>query len=94
MTRLVWSAAARAALKNAYDYIARDNPPAAERTVARIEAAAEFVARRNIGRIGRRRGTFEKSVIGTRYILIYTRDEGVGETRIATVLHASMDYGS
>ena len=93
MTRLVWSAAARAELKNAYDHIARDNPAAAERTVSRIEAAAEFVARRNIGRIGRRRGTFEKSVIGTRYILIYTREEALGETRIVTVLHSSRDYG-
>lgn len=93
MTRLVWSAGARAELKNAYDHIAGDNPVAAERTVARIEAAAEFVARRNIGRIGRRRGTFEKSVIGTRYILIYTRDDSVSETRIVTVLHSSRDYG-
>lgn len=92
MTRVVWSAGARAELKNAYDYIAGDNPVAAERTIARIEAAAAFVARRNIGRIGRRRGTFEKSVIGTRYILIYTRDEALGETRIVTVLHASRDY--
>jgi len=93
VTRVIWSAGARAELKKAYDYIAVENPAAAERTVARIEAAAEFVARRNIGRIGRRRGTFEKSVIGTRYILIYTRDEGLGETRIVTVLHSSRDYG-
>lgn len=92
MTRLLWSAAARAELKAAYDYIARDNPAAAERTVARIEAAAEFVARRNIGRIGRRRGTFEKSVVGTRYILVYTREEQLGETRIVTVLHMARDY--
>lgn len=92
MTRLVWTDTARAELAEAFDYIALHNPPAAQRTVSLVEAAAVAVARRNTGRIGRRRGTFEKSVIGTRYILIYIRDESQGVSQILNVRHTSRNW--
>lgn len=92
MTRLVWTDTARAELAEVFEYIAERNPHAARRTASLVEAAAALVARRNIGRIGRRRGTFEKSVIGTRYILIYIRDETTSVTQILNVRHTSRDW--
>ncbi|MFC5344547.1 type II toxin-antitoxin system RelE/ParE family toxin [Brevundimonas staleyi] len=92
MTDLRWSDAAAAELTAAYDYIAQDDPRAALKVFNRIVAAAELVARRNIGRVGRRLGTFEKSVIGAPYVLIYVRDEEQSETTITSVIHTARQW--
>ena len=92
MTRLVWTATALVELAEAFDYVAARNLPAARRLVDLVEAAALLVSRRNIGRAGRRRDTFEKSVVGTRYILIYVRDEARDRTEILNVRHSARDW--
>ena len=92
MTVLHWSESASSELRAAYDYIAKDDPMVALKVVNRIVAASELVARRNIGRVGRRRGTFEKSVIGAPYVLIYTRDEVSSVTTIITLMHTARQW--
>ena len=44
MSEIVWTETARADLQGIYDFIARDSPALADRTIARVIHAAEAVA--------------------------------------------------
>jgi toxin ParE1/3/4 len=92
VTTLRWSDAASAELRAAYDYIAKENSISASKVVSRIIAASELVARRNIGRVGRRIGTFEKLVIGAPYVLIYVRDDASATTTIVSLIHTARQW--
>lgn len=88
MPAVRWTRAALANLDGQARYIARDDPDAARRTVARIAAAAERLADHPaLGRPGRVAGTRELVVPGAPFIIPYRVTEGVVE--ILRVLHTS-----
>ena len=70
--RIVWTEPAVHDLAAARAYIARDNPPAADRQVERVLAAvAGLLQFPEIGRPGRRAGTRELVVSRTPYLVAY-----------------------
>ncbi|WP_313454310.1 type II toxin-antitoxin system RelE/ParE family toxin [Brevundimonas sp.] len=71
--RIDWSDEALADLLDAYDFIAADNPSAAERVQDRlIQVASTLGDLPNRGREGRKGGTRELTVSGTPYLIVYT----------------------
>jgi addiction module RelE/StbE family toxin len=70
--RVEWLRTAINNLDALAEYISRDNPDAAERTVAAIRSAVEDIERfPSSGRPGRISGTRELVVSGTPYIIPY-----------------------
>ena len=70
--RLEWTLAAIADLVDARAYIEIDNPHAAQELAARIlEAAEGLLELPEIGRLGRTKGTRERPIANTSYVLIY-----------------------
>lgn len=70
--RLEWTRPALRDLGEAGEYIARDNPPAAERMAERVREAVEYLLERpNLGRPGRVSETRELVVSGTPFIVVY-----------------------
>lgn len=92
--RLVWAPQARQDLRHAYDYIARDDPAAAQAVIDRIVSLVEthLPATPNIGRRGRIEGTRELIVAGTPFIVPYrVKDEAV---EVLRVYHAARRWPS
>jgi toxin ParE1/3/4 len=89
--KLRWTAPALRDLEAIGDYIARDNPHAAARVVARILDQAEILASHpHAGRAGRVPGTRELVVSDTRFILPYrVREETV---ELLAVFHAARQW--
>ena len=70
--RLEWTRLALRDLGEAGEYIARDNPTAAERMAERVREAVEYLLDRpNLGRPGRVSETRELVVSGTPFIVDY-----------------------
>jgi toxin ParE1/3/4 len=70
--RLRWLTAALASLRTAHAYIALDNPTAARKATARVEAAVERLRKFPLsGRIGTVSDTRELVVPGAPYIVVY-----------------------
>lgn len=78
-------------LEDIRDWIARDNPAAAARMIARIRAAVERLATApGAGRPGRVASTRELVISGTPYIVPYrVRDDTV---QIITILHGAQRW--
>ena len=91
--RVEWLRAALNNLDALAEYIARDNPAAAEKTVAAIRLAVENLDRFSaLGRPGRISGTRELVVSGTPYIVPYrVRGEVV---QLIRVFHAARKWPS
>jgi addiction module RelE/StbE family toxin len=69
---LEWARPALRDIKEAGDFIASDNPRAAERMAARIQEAVEYLVEHpNMGRPGRVSATRELVVSGTPFIVVY-----------------------
>ncbi len=69
---LKWTYPAIKDLKDAADFIALDNPTAANRMSDRIREAVEYLIEHpNMGRIGRVQGTRELVISGTPFIVVY-----------------------
>jgi addiction module RelE/StbE family toxin len=84
--RIAWSQAAVFDLAAARAYIARDNPPAADKQVERVVAAiAGLLQFPEIGRPGRRAETRELVVSRTPYVVAYRLRRDVIE--ILRVMH-------
>jgi toxin ParE1/3/4 len=85
--RIVWTELAVRDLAAARNYIARDNPRAADRQVQRVLAAvAGLLQFPEFGRPGRRAGTRELVISRTPYIAAYRL---VGDTvEILRVMHS------
>jgi toxin ParE1/3/4 len=85
--RIVWTELAVRDLAAARNYIARDNPRAADRQVQRVLAAvAGLLQFPEMGRPGRRAGTRELVISRTPYIAAYRL---VGDTvEILRVMHS------
>jgi toxin ParE1/3/4 len=89
--RLRWAAPALRDLDALGDYIARDDPGAATRIVARIfEQTDQLAAHPHIGRPGRVPGTRELVVKDAPYIVPYrVRD---GEVELLAVFHGARQW--
>lgn len=88
--RLRWSSDARLDLREAAQFIATDNPRAAEEVENRILAAADrLLEYPNSGRIGLRGGTRELVIKRTPYLLVYRVSASVIE--IVRVWHTSRE---
>ncbi|MBV8751472.1 MAG: type II toxin-antitoxin system RelE/ParE family toxin [Hyphomicrobiales bacterium] len=90
-----WSRTAQYDLERLIDYIAIDNPPAANRVAERIDRAARFLGDIATGRTGRVTGTYEKIVPGLPYILAYRivqRRDGGEAIVIVRVIHGARKW--
>ena len=88
---LDWTSTAIADLKAAWDYIAIDNEGAADRTIDRIQAAAEALTQfPKLGRLGTLKGSRELVVAGTPYRIVY---EIAGRLiHVRRVIHGARDW--
>lgn len=74
------------------DWIAVDDPRAAERVVSRIvQTAMMFGQFPMLGRVGQVEGTREFSVVGLSYLIVYAITSAT-EVDILTVLHTRRSY--
>ena len=90
MPELEWLQTARADLLSIVDYIADDNPDAAQRLKDEIEAkVAKLPAFPKLFRSGRIEGTREMTV-GANYVVVYAEDNIA--IRILRVLHAARQW--
>ncbi len=89
--RLEWSQRAEHGLAAIHDYIATDNPKAAE-SVARhlLESARKLINFPMIGHEGKRAGTRELVITKYPYTIIYRLT--AGKIRIVAVIHQSRQY--
>lgn len=73
-------------------YIETHNPRAATEVVARIRATAERLGSwPRIGHAGRAAGTYEWTVVGLPYIIVYEIDAHANEIAIIAVFHGAQD---
>ncbi|MEK7846980.1 MAG: type II toxin-antitoxin system RelE/ParE family toxin [Nitrospinota bacterium] len=78
-------------LREAGEFIASDNPQAAERMAERVQEAVEYLLEHpNMGRVGRVSGTRELVVSGTPFIIVYCVI--VPTIQILRVLHHSRKW--
>ena len=89
--RLDWALDAGSDLDSIEEYIGRDNPEAAFRTLAEIIRQAEILTEHpGIGRPGRVEGTRELVIAGLPYIVVYLHR---GDTvAVLRVLHGAMKW--
>jgi toxin ParE1/3/4 len=89
-----WSDGAISDLEAQIDYIAVDNPNAAQRVVDQIQKSGNRLADMITGRRGRVVGTYEKLVTRLPYIIAFAiRNEGEREViTILRVIHTSRDW--
>lgn len=89
--KLTWTRPALRDLRYMHEYIAEDNPSAANRMVARIKGAAERLKKHpNLGRAGRVQGTYELVIAASPYIVVY--ELGGSEIQILAVIHSAMRW--
>jgi toxin ParE1/3/4 len=86
--RLRWTPLAAGQLESAHEYVARDNPSAADETIERILLAVEVLERHpQIGRKGRVPRTRELVVTGTPFLVAYRVK--ADQIEILAVLHGA-----
>ncbi len=85
---IVWSALARARLREIRAYVARDKPEAAERLAMRIVALVEALRNHpHLGLVGAEPGIRELVIGGTPYVVLY-RVQGE-RVVISTIWHGA-----
>lgn len=95
MTRpVLWSRDALDDLKRQLVYIAADDPIAAHQVIDRLRNAAAQLEDFATGRPGRVVGTYEKSVTGLPYVIVYEIVPSDGDEIIAIlrVIHTARDW--
>lgn len=89
--KLKWTKRALQQLENAQDYIAQDNPTAANEVAARIaEAVYLLLTQPKMGRKGRVAGTFEWIVKQTPYLIVYVIENDT--LQILRVIHSKQNW--
>jgi toxin ParE1/3/4 len=89
--KLRWTRLALQDLRHLHEYIAEDNPSAANRMVTRIQDATERLRKQpQMGRPGRVQGTRELVIAGSPYIVVYIL--GDSEIQIVAVIHSAMRW--
>jgi toxin ParE1/3/4 len=91
MKRLQFTVRARQDLLGIADYIAEHNGRAASRVMQKLDTAMRGLARYNTGRYGRIEGTYEKSVSGLPYIVVY-HFPGRETVEILRVIHTRRNW--
>jgi plasmid stabilization system protein ParE len=87
MDEVVWTNRARRNLNDIGEFIAQDDPAAAQRTIWRIvEQVAELTFYPRIGREGRVENTRELVIVDTPYIAVYRIKERI---EILLIRHAA-----
>ncbi len=84
-------------LKDIFDWIAKDSPAAAFRIIARLRQNIEILADfPQLGTVGRIENTFELSVSGLPYVVVYRLGFGgkPDNILIEAILHTSRKYPS
>jgi plasmid stabilization system protein ParE len=84
--RIVWADEARADVREAVGYIAADSPAAARVVRQRINDAVALLAGMPVGYPGRVKGTYEKPVRKTSYIIAYALSD-----HAITIVHVIHD---
>ena len=94
MRAVRWSRDALDDIKNQIAYIAANNPDAARRVADKLRETGATLGKRAIGRTGRISGTYEKSVSGLPYVIVYDirakADQEV--VSILRVIHTARDW--
>jgi addiction module RelE/StbE family toxin len=89
--KLRWTRLALQDLRHLHEYIAEDNPSAANRMVTRIQDATQRLKNHpRMGRPGRVQGTHELVIAGSPYIVVYIL--GDSEIQIVAVIHSAMRW--
>jgi len=89
--KLRWTRLALQDLRDLHEYIAEDNPSAANRMVTRIQDATQRLKNHpQMGRPGRVQGTHELVIAGSPYIVVYIL--GDSEIQIVAVIHSAMRW--
>ena len=93
MTREVeWSNRAIADIVDIITYILTDSSRAAEGVSMRIRETGNALGHFATGHPGRIGGTYEKSVSGLPYIILYSLIDGDRSVSILRVIHSSRDW--
>jgi toxin ParE1/3/4 len=94
MRSVVWSADAGQDYLDILDYIAGDNPLAAQKVANAIEKAGNDLGRFATGRRGRVAGTYEKVVVSLPYIIVYALASLAGRETVVLlrVIHTARDW--
>lgn len=94
MRPVVWSDDARRDYLEILQFIAGDNPLAAQRVVAAIKKVGQELGEFATGRPGRVRGTYEKLVPGLPFIITYalTTRESREAVSILSVIHTARNW--
>jgi addiction module RelE/StbE family toxin len=89
--KLKWTRLALQDLRHLHEYIAEDNPSAANRMVTRIQDSTQRLKKHpHMGRPGRVQGTRELVIAGSPYIVVYIL--GDSEIHIVAVIHSAMPW--
>ena len=92
MRHVQWSDGALDDLEKQVVHIARDNPAAARRVAKRIRETGDALGEFATGHMGRVGGTYEKSVNGLPYIVVYALNDDVMALTILHVIHTSRNW--
>ncbi len=92
--KVVWSRDALEDITAQAVYIAKNNKQAALRVANAIKDAGDKLGAFSTGRPGRFEGTYEKSLAGLPYIIVYalTGTDAGEATMILRVIHTSQDW--
>jgi plasmid stabilization system protein ParE len=90
--KLVFDDRALSDLEGIFDWIAKDNPPAAKAVIERIFGSVEHLAKYpQIGRAGLDEGSFEWVVPRLPYIVVYEIHRDKDEVIVVGVVHGAQD---
>lgn len=90
--RLVVDATAWTDLDDIGTWIAKDSPQAAKSALAKILQTVEQLQRfPRLARLGRVRGTYERLVSGTPYIIVFELWDDQGAIVITAIVHGARD---
>lgn len=92
MKRLTITASARHDLNGIADYIEQHNASAAARIARTLLDTMRALALRNTGRYGRVEGTYEKSVTGLPFIVVYHFTDSGTTVEILRILHTRRNW--
>jgi toxin ParE1/3/4 len=88
--RLVIDDSALVDIEQAAAWVAKDSPQSAHALIAKIFLAIDGIERLpGIGHEGRARGTFERGVSGTRYVIVYEVSERPICILVTAVFHTA-----